>query len=105
MAMRLATMLFIVTSLLTTQVRADAEVRVRVEDATGQAADGKVTLESASESAKRFSCTTQKGSCTIKGVPGGQYLVVFSPAKGSSTKPRKVMIPPNGQVKLRVAAD
>ncbi len=105
MASRFAAVLFVVSALLTSGAHADAEVRVRVESSSGQVVDGRVTLESSGDSPKRFTCTTREGQCTLKAVPGGQYLVVFAPAKGTPTKPRKVMIPPDGQVKLRVAAN
>lgn len=87
--------------LISSGVRADAVVHVKVHGASNQAVDGRVEL---SGDGGRFTCTTSQGSCTIRSVPGGRYTVVFVPKSGSATAPKKVMIPPNGSAELRIAA-
>jgi hypothetical protein len=49
-------------------------------------------------------CTTDKGRCEIKGVAGGQYTVGVVQTGKPSPKPKTVMIPPSGEVKLIVNA-
>ena len=83
---------------------ADARVLVRVSNPGGGVVDGVVSLSSRGDSKKRFQCRTSRGRCTINRVPGGTYFVVFTPGKGKSTSARKVVIPPKGDVQLRVAA-
>ncbi|KPK17791.1 MAG: hypothetical protein AMJ62_00675 [Myxococcales bacterium SG8_38] len=87
--------------LMTSEVRADTVVHVRVRNAENQAVDGRVEL---SGDGGRFTCTTNQGSCTIRSVPGGRYTVVFKPKSGSATAPKKVMIPPDGSADLLIAA-
>ena len=83
--------------MLTTGARADAVVNVHVRGG----ADGQVKL---SGDGGTFACTTSQGSCTIRSVPGGRYVVVFKPKSGSPTAPKKVMIPPDGNADLHIAA-
>jgi len=40
----------------------------------------------------------------MRSVPGGRYLAVFKPKSGSATAPKKVMIPPDGNADLHIAA-
>jgi hypothetical protein len=40
----------------------------------------------------------------MRSVPGGRYVVVFTPTSGNSTAPKKVMIPPDGSADLHIAA-
>ena len=82
---------------------ADARVLVQVRSASGGNVDGTVVLTSTADR-KTFSCRTAGGRCVITGVPGGRYVARFQPAKGQPAAPRKVMIPPSGEVKLTVAA-
>ena len=81
---------------------AEATVVVEVKRADGSAADGVVQL---TQGATKLSCTTSKGRCEIKGVAGGSYSVEVQQAGRPSTKPKTVMIPPSGEVKLIVAAN
>ena len=83
--------------MLTTGARAYAVVNVHVRGG----ADGQVKL---SGDGGTFTCTTSQGSCTIRSVPGGRYVVVFKPKSGSSTAPKNVMIPPDGNADLHIAA-
>ncbi len=81
---------------------ADAKVMVQVRSASGASVEGTVLLTSAG--GDKFRCQTAGGRCQISAVPGGRYVVLFQPKKGEPTAPRKVMIPPSGDVKLTVAA-
>ena len=90
--------------LVATPAWANATVQVEVHASSGATVDGQVSLTNVTDTSKRFACATRKGRCTIPGVPGGRYSVVFRPNKGNAGAPRNVMIPPNGNVKLRVAA-
>jgi hypothetical protein len=81
---------------------ADAVVTVQLKDPQGQPADGKVTLAGA-DGKPVASCSAQAGRCDMHGVAGGSYTVTVEPAKGAAPKPRKVMIPPIGNVSLLVA--
>ena len=87
--------------MVTTQVKADALVNVKVRSADNKPVDGRVEL---SGDGGTFTCTTSQGSCTMRSVPGGRYLAVFRPKSGSSTAPKKVMIPPDGKADLHIAA-
>jgi len=80
---------------------ADATVIVDLKTAEGASADGTVELKKGDA---KFRCTTQKGHCEIKGVPGGLYSVEVSQPDKSPPKPKTVMIPPSGEVKLIVNA-
>ena len=87
--------------MVTAQVRADAVVNVKVRSADNKPVDGRVEL---SGDGGTFTCTTSQGSCTIRSVPGGRYVVVFKPKSGGSSAPKKVMIPPDGNTDLHIAA-
>jgi hypothetical protein len=80
---------------------ADAKVIVDLKAEDGSAVDGTVELKKG-ESSHR--CTTQKGHCELSGVAGGLYSVEVSRAGKPSPKPKTVMIPPSGEVKLIVNA-
>ena len=86
---------------ITAPVQADAVVNVRVRNADNQPVDGRVELNG---EGGVFTCTTSQGGCTMRAVPGGQYIVVFRPRSGSATTPKKVMIPPDGKADLHIAA-
>lgn len=81
---------------------ADAVVTVQLKDPQGQPAEGKVML-SGSDGKPVASCSTQSGRCEMHAVPGGSFTVSVEPVKGNAPKPRKVMIPPSGNVSLMVA--
>jgi hypothetical protein len=74
---------------------------VEVKRPDGSPADGVVQL---TRGDTKLRCTTSKGRCEIKGVDGGSYSVEFEQAGRPVGKPRSVMIPPSGEVKLIVAA-
>ena len=93
-----ATVLCVFALMLTSQARADATVYVKVRGG----GDGKVQLRGDGGS---FTCTTSQGSCIIRSVPGGRYVVVFKPKSGSPTPAKKVMIPPDGRADLHIAAE
>ena len=82
---------------------ADAVVNVSVRNAAGQAVDGVVQLRPTGPG-KSFSCSTSRGGCTMRSVPGGSYVVTFRPRKGTAPAPRKVMIPPTGKADLHISA-
>ena len=99
---RVAAVLVCVLSLLSTaEVSADAVVHVKVRSADNKPVDGRVEL---SGPGGTFTCTTSQGSCTMRAVPGGRYLAVFKPSRGSATAPKKVMIPPDGKADLLIAS-
>lgn len=74
---------------------------VELKRADGSWADGVVRL---TKGDAKLECTTQKGSCQLTGVPGGSYSVEVIQADKPGSKPKRVMIPPAGEVKLIVAA-
>lgn len=80
---------------------ADATVVVQLRRADGSAAEGTVLL---SKGETHLRCTTQQGRCEIKNVPGGSYTVELEQGSEPAGKPKQVMIPPSGEVKLNVAA-
>jgi hypothetical protein len=86
---------------VTTQVKADAVVHVKVRSADNTPVDGRVELSGAGGS---FACTTSQGSCTMRAVPGGRYVAIFRPNNGSATSPKNVMIPPDGKADLHISA-
>ena len=96
-----AILVFALSLTVTAQVKADAVVHVKVRSADNKPVDGRVEL---SGDGGTFICTTSQGSCTMRSVPGGRYLAVFKPSSGSATAPKKVMIPPNGNADLHIAA-
>ena len=81
--------------------RADATVVVMLKRDDGSTADGTVLL---SRGDTKLRCTTAQGRCEIKNVPGGSYTVEVEQGSQPASKPRQVMIPPSGEVKLNVAA-
>jgi hypothetical protein len=87
--------------MVTTPASADTVVNVKVRGADNRPVDGRVQL---SGDGGTFTCTTNQGGCTLRGVPGGRYVAVFTPKSGNATAPKKVMIPPDGQADLHIAA-
>jgi hypothetical protein len=81
---------------------ADASVLVEVKRADGSSAEGTVRLI---KGETKLSCVTSKGRCEIKNVPGGSYTVELEQSGKPAGKPKTVMIPPAGEVKLIVAAN
>jgi hypothetical protein len=81
--------------------RAEASVIVELKRADGSSADGIVRL---SKGDAKHECTTKNGRCQIAAVPGGTYNVEVVQADKPAGKPKRVMIPPAGEVKLIVAA-
>ena len=81
---------------------ADASVLVEVKRADGTSAEGTVRLI---KGETKLSCVTNKGRCEIKNVPGGAYTVELEQSGKPAGKPKTVMIPPAGEVKLIVAAN
>lgn len=78
---------------------ADATVIVELKTASGQSADGVVQL---TKGEAKHTCSTRQGRCSISGVAGGMYTVEVSQPGKASPKPKTVMIPPSGEVKLIV---
>ena len=99
----LAALVCAVGILTAVPVSADATVNAIVRNAAKQPVDGQVSLSPAGDG-KSFRCTTSKGACTMRGVPGGRYIVTFRPKSGSPTAPRKVVIPPSGNTDLHITA-
>lgn len=102
----LALLLGLVTLAVPGSALADALVVVTVNSPSH--AEGVVTL-TARNGGETFSCTiitytTQHGSCSIDGVPGGHYAVVFTASAGGATDARSVMIAPAGRVELHLTA-
>ena len=83
---------------------ADATLVVELRTKDGSRADGKVALSKPGDSVKR-GCTTEAGRCEIKQVPGGLYKVEVTRGDKPASKPKNVMIPPEGEVKLIVAVE
>lgn len=81
---------------------AQALVVVKVRDSGDKPPDGKVTLQSKDQKST-YSCQTSEGTCKIENVGGGLHVVTFEPKAGKPSKPRNVMIPPQGKVTLFVA--
>lgn len=98
-----ATILCGLSLLVTAQASADAVVRVLVRNMNDKPVDGMVKLKPLGDG-KSFSCSTVKGACMMRSVPGGSYIVTFRPNKGSAPNPRKVMIPPDGEADLHISA-
>jgi len=86
---------------LTSSALAEATVVVELKTADGSPADGTVELKKGDT---KFQCSTQKGRCEIKAVPGGMYTVGVSQGDKPAPKAKTVMIPPSGEVKLIVNA-
>ncbi len=80
---------------------ADATVTVELKSPAGASVDGSVVLV---KGETRFRCTTDKGRCEIRSVPGGMYSVEVTVPGKPSPKPKQVMIPPAGEAKLVVNA-
>jgi hypothetical protein len=81
---------------------AQAKVSVELKSATGEPADGEVSLHKKTGELVA-SCKTSSGHCEMTEVAGGMYEVRVAPATGSAPKPRSVMIPPEGVAKLIVS--
>ena len=80
---------------------AEAKVIVELKTKDGAATDGTVEL---TKGDVKHSCTTKNAHCEIPGVAGGQYTVEVKQDGKPSPKPKQVMIPPSGEVKLIVNA-
>ena len=81
---------------------ADAVVIVTLRAPDGSVAQGTVQLV---RGEARHSCTTGgEGRCEMRGVAGGSYAVTVQQPGRASPRPRSVMIPPTGEVKLIVNA-
>jgi len=96
-----SSVLALVLSIWSTSARADASVIVELKRADGSSAEGVVRL---SKGDAKHECTTKNGRCQIAAVPGGTYNVEVVQADKPAGKPKRVMIPPAGEVKLIVAA-
>ncbi len=76
-----------------------------VVEVRGASTDGRVELRArgGDENSPTYSCQTQNGECEIDAVPGGRYVVTFTPAGGEALPPHNAMIPPEGRVELRLS--
>ena len=82
--------------------RADAVVIVTLRRPDGSRAAGTVQLTRGDDTHR---CTTDaEGHCEMRGVSGGSYVVTVRQVERPAPKPRTVMIPPTGEVKLIVNA-
>ena len=93
----LATVICALALMLTVEAKADAVVHVTVHGGS----EGRVKLSGDGGS---FTCTVSQGRCTIRSVPGGRYVAIFTAKSGTSTAPKKVMIPPDGKADLHISA-
>ena len=83
-------------------VLADATVVIALRRSDGSRTTGTVQLTRGAETHR---CTTDaEGRCEIRGVAGGAYTVTVRQGERAAQKPRTVMIPPTGEVKLIVNA-
>ena len=97
----IVTLLSLVLGLLSTPALAEALVIVELKRADGSSAEGTIRL---SKGETKLECKTQNGRCQIAAVPGGSYSVEVVQTDKPAGKPKRVMIPPAGEVKLIVAA-
>jgi hypothetical protein len=97
----IVTVLNLALGLFCARALAEALVIVELKRADGSSADGVVRL---SKGEAKLECKTQNGRCQIAAVPGGSYSVEVIQADKPAGKPKRVMIPPAGEVKLIVAA-
>lgn len=81
--------------------RADATVVVHLSPAT---VGREATVVLAGPQGVVGTCRTSQGTCTMRGIPGGRYEVSARSDDGRETAPRPVMLPPDGEVRLVVAA-
>lgn len=82
-------------------VLADATVVVELRLPDGRSTDGTVQL---TKGEAKHRCTTNGGRCAISGVAGGVYTVSVEQSGQTPPKPKSVVIPPSGEVKLIVNA-
>lgn len=78
---------------------ADARVQVRLTDSDGRPVDGTVTMVAG---ARRLSCRTTAGRCTIT-APAGSYSATVAARSGGSPAPRTVSVPASGTITLAFA--
>lgn len=82
--------------------RADALVLVTLRRSDGTPVAGTVQLTRGAETHR---CSTDaEGHCELRGVTGGAYTVTVRQREKQAPKPRTVMVPPTGEVKLIVNA-
>lgn len=104
MRLSLLIALFAVLPVLSpTTAVAQARVIVEVRGAEG-AADGLSVELSPADGGRSFRCTTSKGKCSIDGVPGGRYRAKIIREGEGGPRPRRVMIPPSGEVTVVLPA-
>ena len=102
MLLRLAALVALLACIVPAVARADATVVVTLRRADGSRATGTVQLTRGDDT---YRCTTDaEGRCEIRGVTGGSYTVSVRQRERPAPKPRTVMIPPTGEVKLIVNA-
>ena len=94
--------LLAITSMAAVAV-AQATVQVEVRAPDGSSADARVTLTPQGGGSPQ-SCQTTSGVCQIAGLSSGTYIVTASPSgAGRPPIPRPVLIPPDGQVTVRLS--
>jgi len=93
------TLAVLLVSIVPALASAQARVNVVVQSDDGTPREGRVVLEA---NGQRHQCRTEGGRCSISGVPGGRYTARFTPNEGAAPPPRAVVIPPSGDVELRI---
>lgn len=76
---------------------AQARVLIELRAADGEVRDATVELVPA-DGGEPLRCTTSNGKCSLEGVAGGRYRARVVVEGEESPRPRRVMIPPNGEV-------
>lgn len=74
-------------------------MKVQLRSPSGESADGIVKLQ---QGDTKHACQTRGGECVIPEVAGGHYTVTVEQEGKTAPKPKKVMIPPSGEVSLIV---
>lgn len=99
---RLRLLVIAAVSLVASVASAESLVVVHVRSLDGEPADAVVTFTPAGGGAPQ-SCRTSRGTCRISNVRGGNYIVTAEPvSEGEPPVPRRVLLPPDGEVAVHV---
>jgi hypothetical protein len=93
---------FAAIALFAVPAAADSTAIVHVRTLGGDDAEAIVTLTPVGGGAP-LSCRTARGTCRINGVRGGNYIVTADPVSGGEAPvPRRLLLPPSGEVAVHV---